>query len=201
MSLFSKIFGKKQPEPAWKSKWEDNDRCISGRVDKFEILEKDLGKAPASILDIGCGLAIEAGLFQQKHDTELYLLDGDFEQNSKSQDRDVGFGEVDNMQFYLPVSYLKSKWDERGMKYHFLDANNLHIEEDVCFDVIWSFKSCGFHYPLSAYSDLIRSHSSPDTRLIFDIRADSELDPSFNATVISKLIEWEKGFTAEIRLN
>lgn len=36
--------------------------------------------------------------------------------------------------------------------------------------MIYSGKSCGFHYPLSTYKDLLYRHSDENTLLIFDLR-------------------------------
>jgi hypothetical protein len=44
------------------------------------------------------------------------------------------------------------------------------LSEDLKFDLITSYLSCGYHYPLSTYKELILKHSHKDTKLVFDIR-------------------------------
>jgi trans-aconitate methyltransferase len=49
--------------------------------ENFELVDKYLPSAPLKILDIGCGLAWESRLFNQKYGSELWLLDGDTKNN------------------------------------------------------------------------------------------------------------------------
>jgi hypothetical protein len=142
---------------------------IAKKVEAFEMLEAYLPHPPKSILDIGCGFAKVSELFQKKYSTELYLMEGDM---SGSEGKRIGkFGAIDNFQWYLPIERIKEEWDANGMTYTHVDGNNINIADDVKFDVIYSWLSCGFHYPARTYRDLILKHSTPDTVIIMDFRA------------------------------
>ena len=111
-------------------------------------------------------------MLQEKYDTNLYLLDGDSLKNQSTQERDGGYGESSSFQFYREKFDLIRSYDERGLRYNFIDAQNIQIPP-ISFDLIISLTSCGFHYPLSTYSGLIKNHSKDQTVIIIDLRANS----------------------------
>ena len=111
----------------------------------FDLLDIELGNKPKTILDIGCGLAWESRLFNEKYDTELWLLDGDVSSNKNkpktSSEIDYHLTTEDFL-FYHPLSFLKEELDKRGTKnYNLIDVNNISIPEDKKFDVITSWLS------------------------------------------------------------
>ncbi|QNI50230.1 hypothetical protein SynRS9915_00508 [Synechococcus sp. RS9915] len=128
-------------------------------------------RPPATLLDIGCGLAKESELIQKKYGTDLYLIDGDFKDNGSSRNRDIAFGDVDSFSFYSSLTDLRNSFNSRKLRYQLFDANDLNLPP-VKFDLIMSLLSCGFHYPVSAYKDLILAHSHPDSIIIVDLRKD-----------------------------
>ena len=141
---------------------------IATKINAFNMLEAYLKQPPGCILDIGCGFAKVSELFQKKYGTELYLMEGDM---SGSKGRRIGkFGDIDNFQWYLPIERIKQEWDSNGMTYTHVDGNDINIDDNVKFDVIYSWLSCGFHYPAKTYRDLILKHSTPDTVIIMDFR-------------------------------
>lgn len=147
-----------------------------------------------NMLDIGCGIAREAKLFQETYGTNLYLLDGDFDK-SLHKNRSVNYGSVEDFKFYSKISDLKKFWNSQGMKYNFIDANNIQINESLKFDLIYSAVSCGFHYPASTYKDLILKHSCASTKIIFDIRKSKKQD---DIKIIKIILETKKFITAQI---
>ena len=85
--------------------------------------------------------------------------------------RDTNFGEVKEFKFYSRLADLRRWFHQQGLvTYTLVDANNISIPSDVKFDLIYSFLSCGFHYPVTTYRDLILQHSNANTRLIFELR-------------------------------
>lgn len=136
----------------------------------FDAIESLLSSPPTNILDIGCGLAYESEMFQKKYNSNLYLLDGDFE-DTKDSGRDRKFGAVESMRFYTKIESLKKSFDQRSMRYQFVNANNIELDQNLKFDLIYSNVSCGYHYPLATYLDLMKQHSDSNTRLIFDIHS------------------------------
>ena len=140
----------------------------------FEILDAYLTVPPKRILDIGCGLAWESRWFNEKYGTELWLLDGDTNNNknkSKSA-RPVSYHSTPNtFLFYHSLETLDQELKKlKTQNYKLIDCNNINIPEDIKFDLITSWVSCGFHYPVSIYRDLILKHSTPDTKIIMDLR-------------------------------
>ena len=158
---------------AWAVKW-----CKPVYIDKrranFETVDAYLDQPIGRLLDIGCGFAWESRWFNEKYGTELWLLDGDASTNaSKPESASYGNWNTDpsELKFYHTFDFLDSKLKELGTKnYHLIDANNTNIPSDVKFDVITSWLSCGHHYPVRTYIDLIKRHSHADTRIILDIR-------------------------------
>jgi len=149
----------------WKS-----EEYIKLKQISFDLIDSFLNRSPKYILDIGCGLAFESEMLQKKYNSYLYLLDGDFEASTNAT-RDRKFGSAESMAFYSKIEDLQNNFDERKIKYTFVDANKIDIPTDLKFDLIYSNVSCGFHYPLSTYYNVLKNHSNEDTIMIFDIHS------------------------------
>lgn len=149
----------------WQSKEYEDAKQTS-----FKLIDSFLTTAPVNILDIGCGLAFESEMFQKKYNSNLYLLDGDFE-DSKNATRDRKYGSSDSMGFYSKISNLKNSFDQRKIKYNFIDANNIQISLGIKFDLVYSNISCGYHYPLNTYENFLKDHTDKNSIMIFDIHS------------------------------
>lgn len=174
----------------WNTEEHDNNKLAA-----FKILDKHLTKKPINILDIGCGLAKESELFQKNYNSNLWLLDGEFGSNVLKK-RQVKYGNVNNFNFYNKIDELKQSWDSRNIKYNFVDANNILLDESIKFDLVYSSLSCGFHYPAEIYRDLILKHSHANTKIIFDLRHKNLFEQKVK--VINILFQNKKYITAEI---
>ena len=174
--------------------------------ENFELVDKYLPSAPLKILDIGCGLAWESRLFNQKYGSELWLLDGDTK-NNDTKLLTASEGEYhstpNEFLYYYPLQKLDEELKKLGTQnYYLVDCNNIQIGEDVKFDLITSWVSCGFHYPSSTYRDLILKHSHENTKIIFDIRIKTkQINPVLEGGVelIQSLNKRRKYVTAEIK--
>ena len=155
-------------EKAWITQWATKDH-IDKKELMFSIVDQYLKSPPKCILDIGCGLAVESERFQKKYNSQLYLVDGDFE-DTINRARKVNYGTVDSMAFYSKIEDLQKSWNSRNLNYTFINPNNMYINEDIKFDLIYSFESCGFHYPITTYKDFLKKHIDESTILIFDVR-------------------------------
>ncbi len=134
----------------------------------FEKVDAYVGRPTKCILDIGCGFAKTSELFQKKYGCDLYLLESDI---GKSSGTRIGkWGSADNFQWYLPISRLEQAWQEQGMSYNLVDGSDPKIPSDVKFDLVYSWLSCGFHYPVSTYKTLIQKHTHKDSIIIVDFR-------------------------------
>lgn len=180
----------------WLDHWETTEHKEK-KISNANLLKSYLKETPKRILEIGCGLAIESEILQRHYGCELYLLDGDFE--SKSAIRDVSYGEVDTMAFYNKVEDLKKSFDSRRLHYVFIDAQDINIFETTKFDLIFSFESCGFHYPAKTYKDLVLKHSHENTKVIFDIRKKTLKEQSEDFEIIEILQDSKKFVTAHIK--
>lgn len=152
----------------WIERWLDGGHA-NHKFYMYQTILNYLQSPPKTLLDIGCGLAFESEYFQKEHGTKLYLLEGDTD-STKNNLRDVSYGKADNFKFYNKIPDLIKSFDERQLKYNFVDANAINIPEDVKFDLIYSNASCGFHYPVNTYKNLILKHSHNKTKIIVDLR-------------------------------
>jgi len=159
---------------AWTRKWT-SPSYIAKRQRNFELVDQYLNQPIKNILDIGCGFAWESRFFQQKYNCELYLIDGDNTANlQKPGTASYGKWNVDsaNLLFYHGLDYLDQKLKEFGTEnYHLIDCNNIQIPENIKFDLITSWLSCGHHYPVKVYRDLMLKHSHENTRIVLDLRS------------------------------
>lgn len=178
----------------WHSEWT-KEEYVNGKREKYNTVINFLKTPPKTILDIGCGFAWESSLFQKNHNSKLWLMDGDFD-TTASRSRSIKYGEASTMAFYSKIHDLKSAWDNRGLEYNFLDANNLNLSEDVKFDLVYSGLSCGFHYPANTYKDFILAHSHKDTKIIFDLR---HRQLHLDVKIIEVLGEYKKHNTVQIQ--
>jgi hypothetical protein len=178
------------------------------KIENFEILDKHLTSPPAKILDIGCGLAWESRLFGEKYNSELWLLDGDTSNNdTKLPTANTGkyHTTTDDFLFYHPLTQLDLELKKLGTKnYHLIDCNNINIPEDIKFDLITSWVSCGFHYPVNTYKELILKHSHPGTKIVMDLRVMYKKtgmpEPEEGVKVVNVLHRRNKYIMAELEL-
>ena len=151
----------------------DSDVYQGYKRENFDILDTYLETSPLKILDIGCGLAWESRYFYHKYGSELWLLDGDTKDNKdKIYGTDGSYHPTaDDFLFYHPLSKLDDEFKRVNIQhYHLIDCNNINIPSDVKFDLITSWLSCGFHYPVNTYRDLILKHSHENTKVVMDLR-------------------------------
>lgn len=178
----------------WLNSWTSTNLVhYNSKKEIFERLSKYTGPVK-TILDIGCGLAREAEFYQKAYDTDLYLLDGDFS-STENRPRDIKYGDVLSFKFYSKIEDLKKSYNQRGLRYNFIDANNIFVDSNVKFDLVYSCVSCGFHYPASTYKELILNHINTSTKIIFDIRNGSNQQ---DIKIKEVLYKSKKFITAEI---
>ena len=158
---------------SWARKW-CGEKYIAKHRANWETVDAYLNQPVASLLDIGCGFAWESRWFNQKYGTELWLLDGDSGHNA-NKPADASYGNwnqsSDHLRFYHSLDFLDRKLQELGTtNYHLVDATNIMIPSHIKFDLITSWLSCGHHYPVKTYIELMKRHSHANTRIILDIR-------------------------------
>lgn len=126
---------------------------------------------PAHALEIGAGIG-RVSVFLRNYynwdDTTFYLLDGD------SGNKQVAGINTSKDDFYNSLKNTKL----------FCNANNLSnlvllnaaekINVEAKFDLVYSFLSIGFHWPLSFYLDDIFDHLAEGCVLVFGVRSSKE---------------------------
>jgi SAM-dependent methyltransferase len=177
----------------WESEW-----YRELKTNNFNAVNNFLKTPPKRILDIGCGYAFESEMFQQNHQTELYLLDSTIDNTTDIQ-RQTNYGPADQFSFYNTVNTLTQSYNQRNMNYVFIDSNNIELDHTITFDVIYSFLSCGFHYPANTYRQFIIEHSTKDSVIILDLRKKHLNEQLKDIKIINVIHESEKHITAQIQ--
>jgi SAM-dependent methyltransferase len=182
----------------WAEFWSTSEDYQLEKQNSFNIVNHYLKTPPSTILDIGCGFAFESRMFSKKHNTKIWLLDGDVEENTDNK-REIRFGSTESMAFYNKLADIKQVLDQDNIKdYVLLDVNNYTIPTEQKFDLICSWFSCGFHYPIDTYRKLIKDHSHADTKVIVDLR--TKIIDKLNVEIVQVLEEGEKHTKAVIKL-
>jgi SAM-dependent methyltransferase len=177
------------------------------KLENFQLLDSYLKQPPQTILDIGCGLAWESRMFNQQHGSQLFLLDGDYDDNShdpfRNQMQARYCNDVKDFAFYYKLDFLSKELDKLNTQnYVLIDCNNIDIDPEVKFDVITSWVSCGFHYPVETYRSLIEKHSHAQTVIVMDLRVPAKASTPIigpGIEIISVLNRRHKYVTAHIR--
>ena len=196
-----------QDSQAWARKWS-TDEYASKRRESFEKVDAYLNQPIKNILDIGCGFAWESRFFNEKYGCDLWLIDGDSSANStKPENASYGNWNTDEsgLKFYHTLDFLDNELTRLGTKnYRLIDANNINIPEDMKFDLITSWLSCGHHYPVDVYRELMLKHSHANTRIVVDLRRKGKAKTIVNQSgfeVINIINDYgKKRCTAEIKL-
>ncbi len=182
------------PADLWLGRWQDP-KYHAIKMDNVQTMIQHLGTPPRRVLDIGAGPAFESRALYKQHNTDIWLLDGDFDTTADRQ-RAVSFGPADSMKFYSRLSDLNALMQQDDIKnYHLVDAHAINIPDDIKFDVIYSFLSCGFHYPVDVYRDLVLKHSHAETRYIFELRN----NVVHNVEIVARLSKRKKSTVCEVR--
>lgn len=123
-----------------------------------------------NILDIGGGLSVRSAYIARELNAKLYIIDGDKNDNNDNQSRDTTTGSSDTFEFYFSFDDIKNMVERYNIDYEIINVRHIVIDKCMNFDLICSFRSCGFHYPISEYFEIIRNHQHNNSLLIFDIR-------------------------------
>lgn len=125
-----------------------------------------------SILDIGAGMGGINCLTYHAVNTapEIWLLDKQGESkiwNSGFHEDASDFSHYNS--FELATAVLESSGIPKE-KINCVDIGKDQFPDDKRFDVIYSFLSCGFHYPVETYAEQIARAINPNGLIVFDIR-------------------------------
>jgi SAM-dependent methyltransferase len=155
---------------------------------EFENIKSSLPAKASNTLDIGCGIGGINILISQHyhHNVTVHLLD------KTELNPEMHYGFRPTTPFYNSLELAK----ETLIANEVPSENIVTTDTDAApslfsntkFDLVTSFISWGFHYPLSTYLDQVRTSLSKDGVLIIDIRKDSggltELQEYFSSVSI-----------------
>ena len=185
---------------SWLNIWQTPE-YLEKKEKAFNIVDSyliGLSVIPNCILDIGCGLAFETEFFQKKYNSEIFLLDDDFDNNIETQNRDVFFGPANTLKFYSNLNDLFNSYKQRNLRYNFIYAKNPVIKQDIKFDLIYSNRSYGFHYPIETYIDLIKNHSNKDTIVILDLWKETYTEQIAKCNLVKVLEDGEQHYKVHV---
>jgi SAM-dependent methyltransferase len=164
--------------------WMSNKDLDAVRRGYFESCASDLKDilvaAPGAhrhILDIGCGMAGVDILLSRElrhvcgrgHAPKFYLMD----KNHVDEVIGYGYKSADKASAYCDFRTARAFAGLNGIRRNVFFFSESWPEQPVCFDLIFSLISCGFHYPLGAYLTQILDSLATGGRVILDIRKHS----------------------------
>lgn len=143
----------------------------------FDAIRGDLPVSGGRVLDIGSGIGL-LDLMIYRHagpaKPQLYLLDKSVDVQKLSTERiaPTGFNEryvfTGSMQLASRFLQLNGVAEQ---DIHPCEVGRWNIPQGAPFDLVFSRKSWGFHYPLGEYLDDVRASLTTQGCLITDVRA------------------------------
>lgn len=164
------------------------DEAITTMVKKdFDMIKEYLPQSCDKLLDIGCGLAlIDIFLYKHYNSTEINLLD----KTELNTEKISGFNK--EYKCYNSMKAANDILTSNGVNldkinlYETTNYDNLFTKK---FDIISSFLSCGWHFHVNTYIDLMEKTLSPNGIIILDIRHNTDqLETLLSRFVLEKQI-------------
>jgi hypothetical protein len=126
---------------------------------------------PKNVLEVGAGLGRVSVFMNKKYkwnQTNFFLLDG----NSGDQ-QIAGLHENVGKDFYNSLDATREFCNTNGIgadRLKIINAENSIDLTNLQFDLCYSFKSIGFHWPINWYLEKLHVHILPKSYLFFEIR-------------------------------
>ncbi|CAN1537491.1 hypothetical protein MCEMIH16_01639 [Caulobacteraceae bacterium] len=136
-----------------------------------EVAEYLSSMPPKRIVDIGLGHAIIDLFFWNRYHCDIHLVDIEETEERHHEFNESGAG-------YASLSSAAEFLTANGVPRNSIRVTNPLYADliDKNVDLVFSFLSCGFHYPALTYLPFLESSLSATGRFIFDLRKDSEQD-------------------------
>ncbi len=153
-----------------------NDALTRMMLKDYNMIKDHLPEAVNNILDIGCGLGlIDIALYNHYNKTpNLFLLD---KTNTIDETTHIrGFNK--EYVFYNSMESTKDTLVSNNVDIDSIFTNeattdNIDRLTQNKYELILSLLSCGWHYSIETYVDLIKNTLTPNGVLILDIRHDT----------------------------
>jgi SAM-dependent methyltransferase len=141
----------------------------------FDSIAEHLPKNALRSLDIGAGVGGINVLLSEhyNHKIQLHLLD------KSAVNKSIYYGFEDKTAFYNSLTLAHNLIAGSGVPSENItlhevgDVKNSPFKEKA-YDLITSFISWGYHYPIDTYLDDVKRSLSPEGALIVDLRVDGE---------------------------
>ena len=127
--------------------------------------------APKNVLEIGAGLGRISVFINRKYQwgsTNFFLLDG-----NSGDTQIAGLHENVGKDFYNSLDATKEFCIKNGIDSSRLKIINAETKidlNDLQFDLCYSFKAMGFHWPINWHLNKLYAHILPESYLFFEIR-------------------------------
>lgn len=155
---------------------------------EFEELKPHLAKPqPKHIADIGCGYALFDLFLAKEFGTKLVLIDLETNDNRH-------FGFKSEGAAYSNLDQTRDFLTANGVSDDLIDLRNPEkddLKDLQNLDYVFSFISCGFHYPWDTYKDFYQQAVAPEGRIILDLRAHKLADalPGISEIGFARILE------------
>jgi SAM-dependent methyltransferase len=144
----------------------------------FQAIRPHIPKKCHKVLDIGCGIGLlDLFIYRNAPDEkpDLYLFDKSVDLTAPSSASIAPTGFNDLYVFTASLAQSARFLELNGVAdrhIHLCEVGTWSISNGAPFDLVFSRKSWGFHYPLSEYLDEVVSSVAGQGALITDVRAD-----------------------------
>ena len=135
-------------------------------LEYLELLPVLRKQPPKKAADIGCGYAFFDLFLARDFDSELFLID--LETNDH---RHFGFEEEGAA--YSNLSVAGKFLTDNGVRkdlIHLINPDRQNLDGISDLDYVFSFISCGFHYPWQTYQRFFQQSVHPGGSVVLDIR-------------------------------
>jgi ubiquinone/menaquinone biosynthesis C-methylase UbiE len=134
-----------------------------------DFLPENLG----TVVDIGSGIGVQNILLREKFpDSYIQMIDKTREEN------EIWYGFKEKGAFYNSMTaaerLMKANDCAKNMNFQEVTPNNQICMKDNSVDLVTSFISWGFHYPVETYLDEVIRVMKPGASLIIDVRHNTD---------------------------
>lgn len=172
------------------------------------IVKRFGNRPPETMLDIGCGMALEAEYFHKKHGTRLWLIEGDAASLTPDQKRlrvrETKFGPASDCKFAVSHADLRESLAERGVEATVMDPSSARSLRRSLpkFDLILSKGACGMRFPVGEYGRLMRDCRGDATRIVLELNQNRKAEHRRDGAAVSAVLKQsKKSVLAEVILS
>ena len=137
---------------------------------------KDIIREPLNVLELGCGLGRFSIYLNSQLNYNPHFILADFSKISKK----IRYGWNPQESYYNDLSLTAEFCEDNGLQsYEVFDLAKQSIKDLKEIDLVMSFLSVGFHYPIEQYIEDLGNITSDGAILIFGIRVGAYTEKSF----------------------